>query len=72
MGLRHASAHGGELVEAGERAEAIGAERIEAHRDAFETGGFECCGVVGEKDAVGGEREIDQARLVSNHANERR
>ncbi len=35
-----------------------GVQRIQAHRDAFEAGGFELCGVFGQQNSIGSQRDI--------------
>ena len=61
-----------ELVEARERREAIGVQRVEADGDAAQAGGGERVDLVGEQDAVCREREVVEPRLRGEHADERR
>ncbi len=55
--------HRVELVEAGQRLEAIGLQRVEADGDAPESCGFQRVDLIGEQHAVGGEREIASGRV---------
>ena len=52
-----------ELVEAGEGLEPVAAERVEAHRDSAEPGPLQPVDLVGQQDAVRGQRKVGQARL---------
>ena len=52
--------------------EAVAAQRVEADGDAMEAGGSERVGLIGEQNAVGREREVGEAGLPGEHADQAR
>ena len=58
------------LVATGHLAEAGGAQRIEADGHAAQASALERVGLIGKEDAVGGEREIVDARILRQQGDE--
>src|SRR5207253_1106528 len=64
--------HVGVACALGERAHALGAERVEAHGDPLQTGGSQSGRVLGEQQPVRGHGEVVDATVASDHPDERR
>ena len=67
-----AGAHRVELVEARQPQEPVRVQRVEADRDPLQPGVLERVGLIGEQDAVGGQREIVDAAFRRQQPHERR